>query len=283
MHSLFMVTSLAVALLSTGAQQVPPNTMPPATAKGGHAIGKLNGQKEGENAKHIDSSRPPESPCSQCPTCCPIEQPHSKSKEEQAKQDSLDLLYRRYMWATIIGVGGGLVGVGILIWQAVLTRRAANAAKDSADALINSERAWVLVETAQIRPVYFRASVISPVVKNFGKTIARVRSVKTGIQLLQITQELSSPPAYGEPQGLNFILYPNREFQPIAIPINDENLQSAKDGLLVLYVYGLIEYLDLRDAPKVIGFCLIYCQEKDGVPEGFYPFVKALPSYSHYT
>jgi len=50
-----------------------------------------------------------------------------------------------------------------------------------------------------------------------------------------------------------------------------------------IYVYGLLEYFDRTGEPRATGFCLIYCQEKDGVPEGFYPSVKALPSYSYYT
>ncbi len=173
--------------------------------------------------------------------------------------------------------------MAIMQSQADAAKANADAAKDSADALVNSERAWVLVETAKIRPVYYQTSVISPVVKNFGKTIARILRVCTGFSLVQLTEELPPLPTYGSPQELNFILYPNREFQPIAIPIRDENIQSAKDGLLVLYVYGFLEYIDLAGAPKTTGFCLIYSQEKDGVTEGFYPFVRALPSYSYYT
>ena len=70
----------------------------------------------------------------------------------------------------VIFTGALVLFGGVGVWVAF---RAAQAAKISADAIINSERAWVLVETARIRPVYYQTSAISPVVKNFGKTIAR--------------------------------------------------------------------------------------------------------------
>jgi hypothetical protein len=55
-----------------------------------------------------------------------------------------DKLYRASLWFTIVGVCGGLIGLGILLWQTHLTRVAANAARDSVTGLLNSERAWIL-------------------------------------------------------------------------------------------------------------------------------------------
>jgi hypothetical protein len=43
-----------------------------------------------------------------------------------------NFLYRCYLGATIIGVVGGFVGIGILVWQTIVTRRSANAATDAA-------------------------------------------------------------------------------------------------------------------------------------------------------
>jgi hypothetical protein len=67
-----------------------------------------------------------------------------------------DTLYRGYLLSTIIGVAGGLSGVGLLLWQTVLTRRSADAAKDTAlaaklgaEAVIRSERPWIFVEQSE--------------------------------------------------------------------------------------------------------------------------------------
>jgi hypothetical protein len=132
-------------VLSVGAQEVTPNTAPFATTKGGSAITKLNGQQKTNNAKQKDYGQSPIPSCDGCFNSYSVEQPHAKTKEQESKEASLDRLYRRYLWATIIGVFGGFIGIGILIWQAIITRTAANAAKASADALVNSERAWLVV------------------------------------------------------------------------------------------------------------------------------------------
>jgi hypothetical protein len=50
-----------------------------------------------------------------------------------------DRLYRWYMRATIIGVGGGFVGIALLTWQAILSRNNVNA-------LVAGQRAWVMVD-----------------------------------------------------------------------------------------------------------------------------------------
>ena len=49
-----------------------------------------------------------------------------------------DVLYRFSLWATLVGVMGAFIGLGLLIWQTVLTRRSVNA-------LVASERAWITV------------------------------------------------------------------------------------------------------------------------------------------
>jgi hypothetical protein len=74
------------------------------------------------------------------------------TKEAPSYDPTQDRAYRAYLWATILGVVGGFLGVGVLIWQTVLTRRSANAARDaasaakiSAEAVINSERPWLFI------------------------------------------------------------------------------------------------------------------------------------------
>jgi hypothetical protein len=64
-----------------------------------------------------------------------------------------DTLYRWYLLATIIGVIGAFLGIGLIFWQTKLLRKTANAAKASADAalinaraLISAERSWIMVD-----------------------------------------------------------------------------------------------------------------------------------------
>ena len=57
-----------------------------------------------------------------------------------------DSLYRLYLIATIIGVVGGLIGLGIIWKQTKHTAIATEAANANAKAMINAERAWVMVD-----------------------------------------------------------------------------------------------------------------------------------------
>jgi hypothetical protein len=100
MRSLFV---LAFAVLGVGAQEVPPNPAPPTAAREGRIITKLDDQKKSDKTHQADSKSLPEAPCNQCLNHCSVGQPHVKTKEEQAKEDSLDLLSRRSMRAAIIG------------------------------------------------------------------------------------------------------------------------------------------------------------------------------------
>src|SRR5208337_992614 len=144
-----VIALLCAACLKIRAQEVSPNASPSTTTKGS-AVGKLNGQQKTDKTQSKNPAGTPVSSCIQCPNCCPIEQPHTPSEEEKAQAASLDRLYRHYMWATIIGVGGGFIGLGLIFWQNVLTRRAVNAASKSADAFIRSERAWVVADLVQM-------------------------------------------------------------------------------------------------------------------------------------
>jgi hypothetical protein len=42
------------------------------------------------------------------------------------------------------------------------------------------------------------------------------------------------------------------------VPMNNENVENVKKGVLKMCVYGLIEYRDLIGEKRVTGFCLIY-------------------------
>ena len=140
----------------------------------------------------------------------------------------------------------------------VQARRAARAAQVSADALINSERAWVLVQTASLVLEANGKYVIRPSIQNFGKTIARMRRVSLGgARPRQISEKLTAPPVYEGATEFDFILCPEQEFpreEVPFVPINSENLDAVRARVLKLYVYGLVEYLDLAGNERCYGF-----------------------------
>jgi hypothetical protein len=88
-----------------------------------------------------------------------------------------DCLYRWYMKATIVGVFGGLLGIGVLFWQSLLlrkstkqTEKAADAAKKSADALMDAEHSVLSIESVQLFDDQMR-TMYSMRVWNVGRTI----------------------------------------------------------------------------------------------------------------
>jgi hypothetical protein len=140
------VAALFLALFSISSQETAPNIPPAATAKSRGAIAKSNSQQEAQEGKQKDSERSPVPSCDGCFNGYYIEQPHAKTKEEESKEASLDRLYRRYLWATIIGVGGGFIGLVVLICQTIAVRQTARSALLSAQAVINAERARIVAE-----------------------------------------------------------------------------------------------------------------------------------------
>jgi hypothetical protein len=122
-------------LVELSAQEVVPTTSTNASDRKGQL-----------NSKQNQETRSPDSASG-------AQQIQVRSKQEEARAASLDLLYRCYLGATIVGVMGGFIGIALLRRQIVLLRRSvdaanlsAEAAKNSADALINAERPWIVTK-----------------------------------------------------------------------------------------------------------------------------------------
>jgi hypothetical protein len=162
--------------------------------------------------------------------------------------------------------------------QTKSTQDAAEAAKINAEALINSERAWVFVEKAEVRSSARKFQVLDvfPTIKNHGKTVARINHIYSTMTILQIDEDLPREPVYRHGQRFNFSLYPNGESQPIGIAIGAEDFGSIRSRMFKLWLYGKIEYLDFQGRERTSGFCLIYYPAGTGdnpIPEGFRPAV----------
>jgi hypothetical protein len=191
-----LTVAFVAVLVYVGAQKVAPQASPPASAESS-SIGKFNGQQKADKAKHADSTTPQVLSCTQCANCCTVEQPHTQSETEKAQAASLDRLYRRYMWATIIGVAGGFIGVVLIFWQNILVGRSVKLAKASADtallsaqAVINSERPWVVIFAANTkRGAFFRAG-------NSGRTPAEIISFSAECKCVENLRELPPEPEF---------------------------------------------------------------------------------------
>jgi hypothetical protein len=229
---LFLVAASFVAMaLGISAQEVPPHAAPPATTES-RGIGKLDNQKKTDAAKQDDSKSPPVMSCGQCINCCTVEQPHTKGKEEQAKADSLDALYRRYMWATIAGVIGAWIGLCVLVWQTVASRTSAQ----------RQLRAYVGISTmtGEIK----NANTLEIVVgfKNFGLTPAYnvYQFVDYWIGEYPLKTTLKEPLSIQE--GSQGTLFPGPEYWSGTTVDMTKKPPVGKDN--ALFIYGKITYRD---------------------------------------
>ena len=164
MKHLWLTAFFFAVSFSVYAQNVSPNTAP------------TNSQQKADKTQNPDSTA--------------IEQSQVQSKEEKAKAASLDYLYRWYMRATIIGVVGGFIGIGLLIWQSILSRRSANAAWLNAQAVISSERPWITIISRQ------EAFSYSFWANNQGRTPAEIISLSVECRAVDNINGLPPEPEY---------------------------------------------------------------------------------------
>jgi hypothetical protein len=208
-----------------------------------------------------------------------------------------DCLYRAYLWATIIGVVGGFLGVGILIWQTILTRRSANAARDaanaarsSAEATVNSERAWIIAMPTVLNPDLHtlvmgdvqQRNVFVVSFVNVGKTPARL--VETSMSYVTVNgpiENLPKEPEYAtrsSHEGL--ILAPNatkeNSFGAVA-PLQPNSILTPQDHEALmehrsfLFASGFVNYRDVHGELRETRFAYVYWIPRGGdiLPRGF--------------
>jgi hypothetical protein len=237
------------------ATQTPPNAAPPAATKSGGGVGKLDGQQKAEESKQTNSSDSHITPCKECLCRCPIEQPHAQSEEEKAKAASLDRLYRRYMLATIIGVGAGIVGAIFLILSTALTRQAANAALLNARAVINAQQPLLTVELGESIPYWeMQGANLVPSqtmkIKHYGPTPAWVIEFASRFRLMEMADFRDKPLEYGDsqtfPEGTP--LPPDQNIPTLWEPhraLSAAELEEIKLERSVFVLYGFVKYSDV--------------------------------------
>lgn len=199
----------------------------------------------------------------------PEQEPASDNKN-QTYDPLADCLYHWYLLATIIGVGGGIVGLIFLIVQTMATKKAANAALLNAQAVINAERPWITITVEQSQSdsqVFIFVATIK------GRTPARIITGDATHEFIADVFKLKSPPVYDSPileppetllvDKETFNIYPVG-VNPVSI-IEQRKMTSLIDGAnLFVVFYGRLVYEDMfpKDGrgyePHETRWCYVY-------------------------
>lgn len=201
-------------------------------------------------------------------------EPTATAEPRKSYDASNDTLYRIYLAATIVGVAGGFLGVGILIWQTVLTRRSANAARDAAnaaktssEAIINSERPWLFIkittsdtetdENGIVKHLGFSVSF-----QNYGKTPAEVVFFDQHPDCIKDPDDMRFTPKYRLEGNVmvNTRMIPPGEtwrdpgwsyFSPESFLLEDQwkDIRGSRQRLVY---WGRLQYRDLIEQSKTI-------------------------------
>jgi hypothetical protein len=173
----------------------------------------------------------------------------------------------------------------------------AEAAKTSAEALIHSERAWVVIDKVYPPKLMVQLYGLSGGganqflfdIKNVGRTVARLGTLRTMWRVLPRNSGLPDVPDLGPIEGESTdlvpahgrVLAPGETVDGLAAPIyevfDDEKIKNIKNGSMILWVYGRIKYFDFAGQERVMHFCYRYLSMIDLSWNGEDKFVSAGP------
>ena len=168
------------------------------------------------------------------------------------------------------------------------TKVAAEAAKRSADALVEIERPWVQVLIPRIdipHPPYLAAQpfvYIWPHIGSVGKTPVRLKYAVFASRVIPKDNNLPypTPPALPEPPDYSGGRSVDKEWQitpgtgvmPAPVEVSIQEWESVQKRDKFLYVYGWVEYGGVGGDDYSTGFCNLYWVpygHSDPQPEGF--------------
>lgn len=182
--------------------------------------------------------------------------------------------------------------VTIRLWNA--TKQSADAAKANAEAFVNAERAWIMVDTGEIRddfePDLKKAEFmdICPVVRNAGRTPGRITGGFICSHKVSEGSILLPKPNYEGAKannGVNIVLAPNAAVQPLHVMVALTDFAQARQRKIKLYVYGFVDYVDLAGKDRYSRFCLLYHIPHgfDSQARGFYHAIDVPTAYTECT
>jgi hypothetical protein len=266
----------------------------PTKAPEGKRTAETSVAKGTEQPKETDHDGNPSQPSISVTVNSSLPAPDSEGNKEQAAENIK--IQRRLTFYTGLLVIAGFVTAGFIWWQAKKTadatkamqdslphqETAARAAKASADALTNAERAWITVSVGDIFTGVLNMRYAKVRVRNTGRTPARIARMVTTSQLIPFPKNGWGRPgtlpqdfALGdsnhtmEVEGRDFIIPPGGEHLMYAMIFDTEwatLTQKMGEGRQSWYVYGYVEYMDTieRTETHKTGFCEIYWISEDG-------------------
>ncbi len=175
----------------------------------------------------------------------------------------------------LLVVVGGLQ-VWLLFGTLRATRKAADAAKMSADALVDSDRAWLTfgeVKILDLEPMPVGGTPKIPGVQyglqNSGKTPAWLLRWKAQFKKLNSEEELPVDPQYGEAREFpNGVPIGPGGFRPESIALegalSEQEFTRVKRRELFLIFYAFAEYRDVFKRTHRTRLCLVWNE-----PSGF--------------
>jgi hypothetical protein len=184
----------------------------------------------------------------------------------------------------------GLLQVWLLFGTLKVTKTAADAAKASADAVVNGERAWLLMDSHG--PILQRPQdgfYQSPVtLKNFGKTPAKVIAINIAIQIESSRESPSDTTVYdGETHAVVPDMIPQGIPMPYMAcsdaPVSPEQVDQIRDEKRFLWLCGSVRYEDIfrQDPIHETRFCYLREDRHDGM--GMFWYEAGPPEYNHAT
>jgi hypothetical protein len=183
----------------------------------------------------------------------------------------------------------GVVSALVICWQSIETRRAASAAKRAAEAallnaqaVINSERPWVMAQFDVIAGDNAAKSLFKLKAFNYGKTPAHITACDgPKAEYIRRSEGLPMPPNYGQWNWDKRFLAP-RDSMPMRDLINpwEINMTDIREGWQnnatslpadrILVIYGLIQYTDgISATPHKTAYCYQLNREKMSDMGGF--------------
>jgi hypothetical protein len=199
-----------------------------------------------------------------------------------------DVRIKRDFWDYAAIAGGLLIALGTLVLAGIAWIQA-KAALKSAEAVVKSERAWMLVEDFGLK--YFVAIEHQQTLRNYatinfrnyGKTVAKLTAWKFGLYL---TDAIEEPPSRAyDLNGLYFNPYFQPQEKPISYPAYLEDVQpiirqrdydavvaETPNPTKMLWLCGVIKYEDVFD-PDVRHETVI-CYRLGGWYKGREPYFK---------
>lgn len=221
---------------------------------------------------------PPATSVDKCDGRSSENKPTHHSEEAITYDPRNDLLYRRYLWFTIIGVIGGIFGLGILIVQSALLRSSVKAAHKSADALMDSETAFVSIKADKVILTHeMGKTYVTYPLANIGRTVAFIFS---GESLLQLGPDSMAPPdpslygwlgdnlpadfllpGNGSSNSMTFLSIPGEPApgttkEPFtAKRVSSDEQLKIQSRLLTLWSYGFVRYRDIFGRKYEMRFC----------------------------